>query len=65
MNPERFHLVLSTHGRPVMHGWWASEETARRKLTRWIGEHSAMPGPSITLTDEETGTVLTTWPDQP
>jgi hypothetical protein len=65
VNTERFHLVLSAHGRPVMHGWWGSEETARRKFTRWIGEHGSADGAHITLTDTATDTVLTTWPDGP
>ncbi len=65
MQPDRFHLALTVDGQQVMNGWWGSEETARRKFTRWIGEHSTMPGARVTLTDEETGAVLTTWPDGP
>ena len=65
VNPERFHLALSAHGQPVMHGWWGSEETARRKFTRWIGEHGSADGAHITLTDTATDTVLTSWPDRP
>lgn len=60
--PARFHLVLYTGDRPTMHGWWDAEATARRKFTSWIGEHGR-PGARIDLVDEETGTVLTTWPD--
>ncbi|SOD80185.1 hypothetical protein SAMN06272781_6910 [Streptomyces sp. 1222.2] len=61
---ERYHLTLAVDGRQVMHGWWGSEKTARRKFTRWIGKHSSMPGARITLADDEAGTVLTTWPDE-
>jgi hypothetical protein len=60
----RYHLTLAADGHPVMHGWWESEETARRKFTRWIGEHGAMPGARVTLADEATGSVLTTWPSE-
>jgi hypothetical protein len=61
----RYHLTLTVDGRPVMHGWWGTEETARRKFTRWIGEHGSMAGARITLVDEVTGATLTTWPDGP
>ncbi|MEU0053509.1 hypothetical protein ABZ299_28410 [Streptomyces sp. NPDC006184] len=60
----RYHLRLSADGRPVQHGWWGSEETARDKFRRWVGEYGGMPGARVTLTDEETGDVLATWPDQ-
>ena len=60
----RYHLLLSSGGRPVQHGWWASEATARRKFARWVGEYSSMPEPQITLTDEETGEQLAEWPDE-
>ncbi|MGQ5640777.1 MULTISPECIES: hypothetical protein [unclassified Streptomyces] len=63
--PGRCHLLLATAGRPVQHGWWDSEATARDKLRRWIGEYGSMPDPRVTLTDETTGTVLTTWPEEP
>lgn len=64
-SPDRFHLQLTSAGRPVQHGWWGSEVTARRKLAGWVGEYGAMPGVRITLTDETTGTVLAEWPDSP
>ncbi|MFJ3248408.1 hypothetical protein [Streptomyces sp. NPDC086782] len=48
-----------------MHGWWASEATARRKFTRWVGEYGSLPGARITLTDDQTGATLTTWPTEP
>ncbi|WP_267133440.1 hypothetical protein [Streptomyces sp. RB17] len=41
-----------------------SEETARAKYKRWIGSVGNMPEPRVTLTDEETGTVLTAWPTE-
>lgn len=61
--PGRYHLLLTIDGRPAQHGWWDDEATARRKVTAWIGERGR-PGVRITLTDEETGTVLTTWPEE-
>jgi hypothetical protein len=64
VNPARFHLALSAAGHPVMHGWWASEVTARGKFRDWIGEHSNLPDARVTLVDEETGETLTTWPDE-
>jgi hypothetical protein len=62
VNPERYHVTLWLAGRPAQHGWWGSEETARRKVTAWIGDWGR-PDARITLTDEETGEMLTTWPE--
>jgi hypothetical protein len=64
MGDERFHLTLTSAGRPVMNGWWGSEATARGKHRDWIGEHGGMPDARVTLVDEETGETLTTWPDE-
>ncbi|WP_409468413.1 hypothetical protein [Streptomyces sp. HC307] len=61
-SPGRFHLTLTTAGRPVVHGWWGSEATARGKLTDWIGL-SKGPDARVTLVDEETGDTLASWPD--
>jgi len=62
-NPERFHLTLTSAGRPVMHGWWANEETPRGMLPVWVGGWSELPDARIALVDEATGETLTTWPD--
>ena len=62
MNPERFHLVLTAGGRPVAQGWWKSEAVARGKFTEWVGDWGR-PGARVTLTDEDTGSVLTEWPE--
>ncbi|MFF4845581.1 hypothetical protein [Streptomyces collinus] len=59
----RYHLLLTSGGRPVLHGWWSVEATARDKFRRWVGEYGSMPGARITLTDEDTADVLATWPD--
>jgi hypothetical protein len=59
---ERFHLTLSTGGRPVMHGWWPDQATAERKLAGWVGEFGAVDQAAVTLTDTATGTVLEFWP---
>ncbi|MFF5019537.1 hypothetical protein [Streptomyces sp. NPDC001165] len=65
VNPGRYHLTLGDGDQLMMHGWWDSETTARRQFSTWVGERGTMPGARITLTDEETGTVLTTWPAEP
>jgi len=62
MDDQRYHLTLTLDGRQAMNGWWGSEATARRQFTSWIGGRGSMPGVRIVLVDEETGTVLTTWP---
>ena len=61
---SRYHLVLTTGGRPVQHGWWGREDVARDKFRRWIGKCGSMPEPRITLTDEQTGKTLTEWPNE-
>ncbi|MFE0887941.1 hypothetical protein ACFW4Q_02700 [Streptomyces rochei] len=59
----RYRVTVTVEGSPLMHGWWGSEATARRKFTTWVGEHSSRTGARVTLTDEETGETLTEWPD--
>lgn len=58
----RYHLTLTAAGRPVMHGWWSSESTARDQFRSWVGEHG-LPGARIVLVDEEAGEELASWPD--
>ncbi|MGW2426040.1 hypothetical protein ACWC0C_43690 [Streptomyces sp. NPDC001709] len=65
LNPGRYHLTLTAAGTTMMHGWWGSETTARRQFSTWVGERGTIPGARITLTDEETGTQLVTWPTEP
>ncbi|MFJ5036026.1 hypothetical protein ACIQB5_50580 [Streptomyces sp. NPDC088560] len=60
----RYHLLLSSGGRPVQNGWWHDEATARGKFEAWKRVASGMPEPRVTLTDEESGDVLTTWPGE-
>ncbi|MFF5473310.1 hypothetical protein [Streptomyces achromogenes] len=57
----RYHLLLAVGGRPVQHGWWDSEATARQKFKRWVGDWGRA-GARITLDDEETGIELAAWP---
>lgn len=61
---ERYHLTLTSSGRRVLQGWWGDRSVAEGKFRRWIGEHGALPDPRVTLVDEETGAMLTTWPDE-
>lgn len=61
-SPGRYHLLLTSDGRPVQHGWWGSEAIARRKFVGWVGAVGSMPEPRVTLTDEETGEQLADWP---
>ena len=65
MNDQRFHLTLTSAGRTVMQGWWPLESTARGQLPVWVGSWGSLPDARITLVDEETGTVLTVWPEEP
>ncbi|MER5917106.1 hypothetical protein ABT124_43865 [Streptomyces sp. NPDC001982] len=63
-DPERYHLTMSTAGRPAMHGWWPKEATARGKFRDWIGAYSKMPDAHVTLA-EQTGAgeqLLESWP---
>jgi hypothetical protein len=61
---DRFHLTLTTAGHPVAHGWWADRTVADGKFASWIGSYSGLPDARVTLVDEETGSVLATWPDE-
>ncbi|GAA2733474.1 hypothetical protein [Streptomyces nogalater] len=56
-------MLLTVEGRPVQHGWWGREETARGKFRCWIGERGGRQGVRVTLLDEETDAVLADWPD--
>lgn len=50
-DPQRFHLTVSTTGRPVMHGWWSREATARDKFRDWIGAYGRMPDARVSLAE--------------
>jgi hypothetical protein len=63
VNAGRYHLTLTSAGRPVAQGWWGSEATACGKFTEWVGDWGK-PGARVTLVDEETGATLTTWSDE-
>ncbi|MEU4154720.1 hypothetical protein [Streptomyces antimycoticus] len=64
-NPSRYHLLLESGGRPMQHGWWGNEAVARDKFRRCIGDYGSLPDARITLTDEDTGRVLASWPEEP
>lgn len=59
-----FHLTLTCAGRPVMHGWWGSEATARGKFRDWIGSYGSLTGAHVVLVDEEAGETLDEWPEE-
>jgi hypothetical protein len=61
-DPQRYHLILAIDGRPTMHGWWQSRDTADRKYLSWIGDYGSTDGARITLTDEHDGRQLAAWP---
>ena len=60
MTADRFHLTLATAGRPVMHGWWPSESTARGKFRDWVG--LGVADARVLLVDEAMGETLDEWP---
>ncbi|MFG3127303.1 hypothetical protein ACGFZU_06335 [Streptomyces tendae] len=64
MTAGRYRVTVTTGGQPLIQGWWDDETVARRKVASWIGEHGSRSGARVTLTDEETGDVLTEWPEQ-
>jgi hypothetical protein len=61
VNAERFRVTLASAGRPVQHGWWGSEATARSKFRDWVG--SGVADARVVLVDEEAHRVLASWPD--
>ncbi|MGW0920047.1 hypothetical protein ACWD3J_13655 [Streptomyces sp. NPDC002755] len=63
MTGDRYHLTLTSTGRPVMHGWWAREATARAQFATWVGSWGELSGARIALVDEEAGETLVGWPD--
>lgn len=65
VTPDRYHLTLTSAGRPVMQGWWPRESTARDQLPVWRRSWGGLPDARIILVDEETGALLTTWPEEP
>lgn len=56
----RFHVTLFSAGRPIQHGWWPLESTARGKFRDWVG--SGVADARVTLVDEATGETLDEWP---
>jgi hypothetical protein len=64
VDDQRYHLLLSTGGRPVMHGWWGDRATADDKFRRWIGEHGSLFGARVVLVDKQEQRVLASWPDE-
>ncbi|MFE3853888.1 hypothetical protein ACFXPN_22440 [Streptomyces griseorubiginosus] len=64
-DPQRFHLTVSATGRPVMHGWWSRESTARDKFRDWIGAYGRMPAAHVCMVErigaEER--LMESWPE--
>ncbi|WP_405883700.1 hypothetical protein OG747_36945 [Streptomyces sp. NBC_01384] len=63
-DPGRYHLILTRHGRPLMHGWWDDRHVADRRFRSWVGEYGSLPGAHIVLVDREEGEALAVWPDE-
>ncbi|MFE0470446.1 hypothetical protein ACFW2V_02370 [Streptomyces sp. NPDC058947] len=63
IGPGRYHVTLIVDSRPMMQGWWGSEAVARGKFREWVGGRGKA-GVRITLVDEDTGTLLTSWPEE-
>jgi hypothetical protein len=59
----RYPVTVAVDGRRMLRGWWQEESVSRRKFTKWVGDYGDLPHVLITLTDEETGAMLTQWPD--
>jgi hypothetical protein len=62
---DRYHLLLTVDGRPVMHGWWAQRPTADRKMASWIGDYGTRDGVRVTLADTVEDREIAEWPRQP
>lgn len=63
VNQERYHLTLTADSRPIMHGWWGSEQVARGMLPAWVGSWGELPGARVVLVDEDEQRVLAAWPE--
>lgn len=61
-DPSRYHVTLFSAGRPVQHGWWSEESTARRKFRDWVG--SGVRDARVLLVDKATGETLAEWPGE-
>jgi hypothetical protein len=60
-DPGRYRVTVSTGDQPVMHGWWNSEATARRKFSAAVGDYGR-DGMGVVLVDTETTEQLASWP---
>ncbi|MEU8976467.1 hypothetical protein AB0D11_46235 [Streptomyces monashensis] len=58
-DPGRYHLLHTISGRPAQYSWWWDERIAREKFLDCV----SLYGARITLTDEEIGETLTSWPE--
>ncbi|MFD5952023.1 hypothetical protein ACFWAZ_38950 [Streptomyces collinus] len=63
MDAERFHLILTAGGKPVMHGWWGKKSTAEHQYLSWIGSWGSIEGARIVLTERTADgeRVLASW----
>ncbi|MFG2368805.1 hypothetical protein ACGFY3_45635 [Streptomyces mirabilis] len=62
VDEQRYHLILTVEGWPLMHGWWTDRAVANRKFRSWVGEYGSLPGAHIVLVDKEEGEALASWP---
>jgi hypothetical protein len=65
VDDERFHLILSAGGRPVMHGWWGKQSTSEQEYLSWIGSWGRIDGARIVLAERAVDgeQVIASWPE--
>lgn len=65
VDDERFHLILTAEGVPVMRGWWGRRPTAEHQYRSWIGSWGSIDGARIVLTERagDGEQVLASWPE--
>ncbi|WP_346138963.1 hypothetical protein [Streptomyces coeruleofuscus] len=65
MDDERFHLVLTAGGRPVMRGWRGKQPTAEHQYLSCIGSWGSIDDARVVLTErtDDGERVLASWPE--
>ncbi|MFF7771774.1 hypothetical protein ACFZC7_35420 [Streptomyces massasporeus] len=64
MDGDRFHLILTAGGKPVMHGWWGMQPTAEHRYLSLMGSWGSAEGSRIVLTEhaDDSERVVAIWP---